>query len=187
MLKSIFDFSIIFILLPVLIPIFILLVLFSLILNGRPIFFLQERGGYKGKKIKIIKFRTIEEETGKINFYSNFLRFTKLDELPQLINIFKGELSLVGPRPLFYEYKKLYKKKHLKRFLIKPGITGWSQIKSTHTTSWSKKFDYDIWYINNRSFFLDLKIIIITIKNIIIFFFNKNKTKNYTQKFNGNN
>jgi sugar transferase EpsL len=187
MLKKIFDLTLTSLLAPVWLPIIGIVMIFSFIFNGRPIFFFQDRGGHKGKRIKIIKFRTLDSNNGKINTYSNFLRFTKIDELPQLINVLMGEVSLVGPRPLFYEYRKLYKKKHNKRFSVKPGITGWSQIKSNPKMSWSKKFEYDIWYVKNRSFFLDLKIIMLTLLNIVKYFFDKNKRSSNVKKFNGDN
>ena len=122
----------------------------------------------------------------KINNYSNFLRISKIDELPQLFNVLRGELSLVGPRPLHYEYKNLYKKKHMKRFDIIPGITGWSQIHSIPRMSWSKKFFFDTWYVKNKSFFLDLAILIITFKKIFFSVFKK-KIKYRDKKFNGSN
>lgn len=186
MLKRLFDLTFILIIFPIWFPLFVIIIATSLLFNGLPIFFLQDRGGYKNKKIKIIKFRTIDSNN-HINNYSNFLRFFKFDELPQLINVLKGEISLVGPRPLHYEYKKLYKKKHLKRFDVLPGITGWSQIKSNNDMTWLKKFDLDLWYVSNHNFFLDLKIIILTIKKIIWSLFIKNKKSHPITKFNGSN
>lgn len=158
----------------------------SMVFNGRPIFFIQYRGGYKNRKIKIIKFRTFDSNN-HINIYSNFLRYFKFDELPQLINILRGDISLVGPRPLHYEYKELYNKKYLKRFNVMPGITGWSQIKSNDNMSWLEKFDLDLWYVDNRNFFLDLKIILLTIKNLILSIFVKKKQSQPIKKFNGSN
>ena len=184
MLKRFFDLTFVLIFFPIWFPLIIIIIIISPLFNGMPIFFLQYRGGYKNKKIKIIKFRTLDTNN-YINAYSNFLRFFKFDELPQLINILKGDISLVGPRPLHYEYKKLYKKKHLKRFNVMPGITGWSQVKSNDNTSWAKKFDFDLWYVDNHSFFLDLKIIILTILNIILSIFTKNKKSHLIRKFNG--
>lgn len=186
MLKKKFDICFTIIFFPIWFPLLILIIITSFIFNGRPIFFLQDRGGFKNKKIKIIKFRTMDSK-GRINRYSNMLRFFKLDELPQLINVLKGDISLVGPRPLHYEYKKVYKKKYLKRFDVIPGITGWSQIKSNNITRWSEKFELDLWYVKNQSFFLDLKIIFITIIKIIKSFITKNKKSYPTTKFNGSN
>lgn len=186
MLKKIFDVSFVLFVLPIWLPLIILIIALSLIFNGKPIFFIQSRGGYKNKKIDLIKFRTFDLQK-KINAYSNILRFFKLDELPQFINVLKGDISLVGPRPLHYEYKKFYKKKHLKRFQVMPGITGWSQIKSDNDTSWLKKFDLDLWYVSNQSFYLDLKIILLTIKKILLSIFKKNKKSSPIKKFNGSN
>ena len=185
MLKKLFDLTIVFFLFPIWFPLIIIIIILSLIFNGKPIFFLQYRGGYKNKKIQIIKFRTIDSNH-YINSYSNFLRFFKFDELPQIINILKGDLSLVGPRPLHYEYKKLYKKKHLKRFHVMPGITGWSQIKSNDMT-WLKKFDLDLWYVDNHNFLLDLKILLLTIIKISLSLFMKDKKSHPIKKFNGSN
>lgn len=186
MMKRIFDITFVMFFFPLWFPLVVVLIISSLVFNGRPIFFLQHRGGYQNKKILLIKFKTINSNN-HINIYSNYLRFFKLDELPQFFNILKGDLSLVGPRPLVYEYKKLYKKKHLKRFKVMPGLTGWSQIKSTNTTTWSKKFDLDLWYVENHNFFLDVKIIFQTIKKIIISFFIKKKKSVIIKKFNGSN
>ncbi len=186
MLKKIFDLTFVLFFCPIWIPLILVIILTSFIFNGNPIFFIQFRGGYKNKKIEIIKFRTLDSND-QINIYSNFLRFFKLDELPQVINILKGDISLVGPRPLRYDYKKLYKKKHLKRFKVMPGITGWSQINSNDKMSWSKRFEFDLWYVKNQNFFLDLKIILLTIKKIVLSIFVKNKISHPIKKFNGSN
>ena len=102
-------------------------------------------------------------DDARITKVGRFLRQYKLDELPQLLNVLLGDMSIVGPRPLHYEYKKLYKKKHLKKFNVMPGITGWSQIKSNNNMTWLKKFDLDLWYVDNHNFLLDLQILILTI------------------------
>lgn len=187
MLKKSFDLMLVILTMPIWLSIIFIFSIFSLIFNGKPIFFIQNRGGYKNKKIKVIKFRTISVKNNEINKYSNFLRFSKIDEIPQLINILKGDISFVGPRPLIYEYKKLYKKKHLKKFEVMPGITGWSQVKSKPSMSWSRKFELDIWYVKNNNFLLDLKILILTIKKIIFSIFNKNERINDFKRFNGSN
>ena len=186
MLRRFFDLTFVIVFFPIWVTLIVIIIIFSFVLNGRPIFFLQNRGGFKNKKIQIIKFRTIDTNN-QINVYSNFLRFYKFDELPQLINILKGDISLVGPRPLHYEYKKLFRKKHLKRFTVKPGLTGWSQIKSNHNTKWLKKFDLDVWYIENRNFLLDLKIILITIQNLFKSIFIKKNKSHLHKRFNGSN
>lgn len=186
MLKKIFDYVIVLFFFPIWFPLIIIIIISSLIFNGLPIFFFQYRGGYKNKRIKLIKFRTIDEKN-YINNYSNFLRFFKLDELPQIVNILKGDISLVGPRPLIYEYKKLYKKKHLRRFDVMPGLTGWSQIKSHDNVKWLKKFDLDLWYVNNQSVLLDLKILFLTLIKLIKSLLKKNKKSHPIKKFNGRN
>ena len=186
MLKKVFDLVFVFIFSPIWLPLMVIIMITSFVFNGMPIFFTQYRGGYKNKRIKVIKFRTFDSNN-HINIYSNFLRFFKLDEVPQVINILRGDMSIVGPRPLHYEYKKLYKKKHLKKFNVMPGITGWSQIKSNDNMSWSKKFDLDLWYVDNHNFLLDLKIIIITIKNLFFSILIKNKISQPIKKFNGSN
>jgi len=186
MLKKFFDLAFVLFFFPIWFPLIIVIMIASMVFNGRPIFFMQYRGGYKNKKIKIIKFRTFDSNN-HINIYSNFLRYFKFDELPQLINILKGDISLVGPRPLHYEYRELYNKKYLKRFNVMPGITGWSQIKSSDNMSWLKKFDLDLWYVDNCNFFLDLKIILLTIKDLILSIFIKNKKSSPIKKFDGSN
>lgn len=186
MLKKIFDISFVLIFFPIWVQFFLIIIFTSLIFNGLPIFFVQYRGGFKNKKIKIIKFRTMDSNQN-INAYSNFLRSSKLDEIPQLLNVLKGDLSLVGPRPLHYEYKKLYKKEHLKRFEVMPGITGWSQIKSNENMKWSEKFTFDLWYVENQSLLLDIKIIFITLFKMSLTIFRKNKKVLIAEKFNGSN
>ena len=133
-------------------------------------FFLFKKSGLKGKEISVIKFRTMKyfNQTEKsISKYGLFLRKVKIDELPQLLDLLKGDLTLIGPRPLYLEYNKLYSKKHKKRLLLKPGITGWAQINEFENISWKKKFDLDIWYYDNNNIFIDILILIKTfLKNI---------------------
>ena len=186
MLKRFFDLTFVIVFFPIWFLLIIIIMIASMVFNGRPIFFIQYRGGYKNRKIKIIKFRTFDSNN-HINIYSNFLRYFKFDELPQLINILRGDISLVGPRPLHYEYKELYNKKYLKRFNVMPGITGWSQINSNKNMSWSKKFDLDLWYVDNQNFFLDLKILFYTIFNIWLALTSKNKISDPDVRFNGKN
>lgn len=187
MLKKTFDYLIVVLSIPLWLPLLIVISILSFFFNGNPIFFIQNRGGLKGKKIKIIKFRTLGLKNKRINSYSNFLRQSKLDELPQILNLLKNEIAIVGPRPLLYEYNKFFKSKHLKRFDVMPGITGWSQINSKPKMRWSKKFQYDVWYVNNQNFFLDIKIIFFTIKKVLISLKNTNKKDIIDKKFNGRN
>tara|TARA_Y100001958_G_C21153649_1_gene489189 strand:- start:119 stop:730 length:612 start_codon:yes stop_codon:yes gene_type:complete len=145
---------------------------------GNPIFFKQTRGGINGKPFRIIKFRTMRNDGDLTVSQTNdnnrttrlgaILRKFSLDELPTLINIIKGEMSFVGPRPLLYEYKKYYNDDQNKRFLVKPGITGWAQVNGRNELSWEEKFNLDNWYIKNQSLLLDFKIILLTAKNIFL-------------------
>ncbi len=176
--KTLFDYIFSIILLFLLSPIIFfcsLLIFFDL---GTPIFFKQKRGGLNGKPFVIIKFRTMnnhgdlnpskindEKRTTKLG---KILRKFSLDELPTLINIIKGEMSFVGPRPLLYEYKKHYNDNQNKRFLVKPGITGWAQVNGRNELSWEEKFNLDNWYIKNQTLLLDFKIILMTVKKIFL-------------------
>jgi len=179
-LKILFDyfFSIILIFLMVLPFFFLMFAIY--IFDGLPIFFLQERAGLKGKSIKIIKFKTLVElKNGKkkVTQLGKFLRLTRLDEIPQLFNVLAGDLSFVGPRPLYKKYISLYNNDQKRRLEMKPGITGWAQINGDNNISWKKKFELDIWYINNFNFLLDLKIIFFTVVFFLkgLIFYKKNK------------
>ena len=145
--------------------------------NGKPLFF-QERPG-KGEKIfKIIKFKTMNNRKGKdgellsdsdrLIILGKIIRKTSLDEIPQLLNVIKGDMSLVGPRPLLVEYLPLYNKEQAIRHNVRPGITGWAQVNGRNLISWEEKFKLDIWYVENQSFLLDLKILILTIKKVFM-------------------
>jgi lipopolysaccharide/colanic/teichoic acid biosynthesis glycosyltransferase len=148
------------------------LALILLFVSGRPIFFRQERPGKGGNIFKLLKFRTMRvatesmpESAGdsiRLTRFGLFLRSTSLDELPGLWNVFKGEMSLVGPRPLLVEYLPLYSAKHARRHEVRPGITGWAQVKGRNAISWQEKFDFDIWYVDHHSFWLDFKILSLT-------------------------
>ena len=154
-------------------PLFISICLILFFINKGKIFFVQKRPGYKEKPIYIIKFKTMndkkdrngellpnEKRTTKVGI---ILRKLSLDEIPQLINVLKGDLSLVGPRPLLYKYLPLYSEVQRKRHNVMPGITGWAQINGRNLISWTKKFEYDIYYVNNISFWFDMKILCLTI------------------------
>ena len=171
-----------------LIAAFFLLLFFSLLLLslvilirlrlGSPLIFCQVRPGLNAKPFKIYKFRTMTESADKegnllpdaqrLTKFGRFLRSTSLDELPALWNVIKGEMSFVGPRPLLMEYLPLYNKKQSRRHDVKPGITGWAQVNGRNTISWQEKFDLDVWYVENQSFWLDLKILLMTVKKVII-------------------
>ena len=176
-MKRIFDlFSSIFLLI-LLSPLLILVSLIIFITLGRPIFFIQERPGMNGKVFKLIKFRTMLSTRNKagelLNDYQritslgSILRSTSIDELPELVNILKGEMSFVGPRPLLTEYMKLYSEEQNRRHDVRPGITGWAQINGRNSIGWDEKFKLDIWYVDNRSFPLDIKILFLTFKKVI--------------------
>ncbi len=143
---------------------------------GRPIIFKQSRPGLNGRLFDMYKFRSMKnelDEEGKLRRDADrltklgrFLRNTSLDELPELWNVLIGDMSIVGPRPLLSEYLPLYSKEQARRHDVRPGITGWAQIHGRNSIAWAKKFDYDVWYVNNQSFLLDLKIILLTVKKV---------------------
>ena len=156
-------------------------------------FFVQERAGYMGKKIRIIKFKTLikKNEQKKISKLGKYLRITRIDEIPQILNVIKGDISFVGPRPLYLKYIPLYDKNQKRRLNMKPGITGWAQINGDNNISWNKKFQLDIWYIDNFNIFIDIKIIFHTVFFFMrsIFFYNKIKKNKLVidEEFNGKN
>ena len=145
---------------------------------GSPIFFRQKRPGKNGQVFEIFKFRTMLDasdskgeilpDNERMTPFGTFLRSSSLDELPGLWNVLKGEMSLVGPRPLLVEYLPLYSKDQARRHELKPGITGWAQINGRNAISWEDKFKLDVWYVDNRSFWLDIKIILLTVKKVFV-------------------
>lgn len=177
MTKSAFDKVLALILIILFLPIYTVVSLLILLKMGRPILFKQKRPGYKENIFKVYKFRTMTNEKDKdgnllpddkrIIGIGKFIRSTSLDELPQLLNVLKGEMSFVGPRPLLAEYLPLYSDIQKKRHNTKPGITGWAQVNGRNAISWEKKFEYDIWYVENRSFWLDMKILWLTFLKVI--------------------
>ncbi len=157
-----------------LLPVFFILSALIFIFLGRPIFFTQKRPGLRNKTFKIIKFRTMKipsdseiEDSQRITNLGKFLRSYSLDEIPEFFNVLKGNMSLVGPRPLLEEYLELYSKEQLKRHDVLPGITGWAQINGRNNISWEEKLELDIWYVENKSTFLDLKIIFLTFWKVL--------------------
>ncbi|WP_299230631.1 sugar transferase [uncultured Halomonas sp.] len=144
---------------------------------GYPVFFRQVRPGLNGKPFEMIKFRTMLDALDKngnplpdeerITRFGNILRTTSLDELPQLWNVLKGDMSLVGPRPLFMKYLPLYSAEQYRRHEVRPGVTGWAQVNGRNALSWGKKFEMDVWYVDNHSLGLDLKILWLTIKKVV--------------------
>lgn len=177
--KRIIDFLISLVLLIVLSPICIIVSIVLLFANkGDGVFFIQERPGKDEKFFKLIKFKTMSEQKDKngellpakdrLTPIGNFIRKTSIDEVPQLINVLAGDISLIGPRPLLIEYLNLYTENQRKRHNIKPGISGWAQVNGRNTVSWKQKLDYDIWYVDNLSFLLDCKIFFLSILKIFI-------------------
>jgi len=175
--KKIFDLFLIFLSLPLTFPIYLLLVLIVFTQFRFPILFKQSRPGLNGKVFNIYKFRTMTLKCDKdrillpdelrLTKFGKFLRSTSLDELPSLWNVLKGEMSLVGPRPLLVEYLPLYSSKQARRHEIKPGITGWAQVNGRNAISWDEKFDLDVWYVDNQDIWLDVKILYLTVKKVI--------------------
>ena len=194
-IKRIFDFFTSFFLLFLFILPMLIIAIIVLIYYKGPIFFIQERSGLNGKLIKVFKFKTLIQKSNKSEKVASnlgkFLRLTRLDELPQVLNVLMGDLSFVGPRPLYQKYNKLYNNEQRQRLKMKPGITGWAQINGDNNISWEKKFKLDIWYIQNFNFLLDLKIIILTIKFFInsMIDYKKNKKNKIIidEEFNGKN
>ena len=145
---------------------------------GAPVFFRQTRPGLNGKPFEMIKFRTMLDATDKhgnplpdeqrMTPFGSFLRATSLDELPELWNVLKGDMSLVGPRPLLMEYLPLYSKEQFRRHEVRPGVTGWAQVNGRNAISWEDKFKLDVWYVDNQSFWLDLKILFLTVKKVLV-------------------
>ncbi len=158
----------------------ILLILSGLVRRhlGSPIFFRQSRPGLNGRIFEMIKFRTMRDaldhdgnplpDSARMTSFGSFLRTTSLDELPELWNVLKGDMSLVGPRPLLMEYLPLYSPEQYRRHEVRPGVTGWAQINGRNAISWEKKFALDVWYVDNRSLWLDIKILFLTIKKVVV-------------------
>jgi lipopolysaccharide/colanic/teichoic acid biosynthesis glycosyltransferase len=195
--KSFFDFMAAFIGLIVLSPLIIVITILLFILNNGKPFYFQNRPGYKEKIFKIIKFKTMNDkknEAGELlpdfertTLVGKFIRKTSIDEIPQLINVFLGHMSLVGPRPLLPEYLPLYNENQKRRHDVKPGITGWAQINGRNSILWTKKFEHDVWYVDNATILLDMKILLLTVKKVLIPQ-GINATEKYTmEEFNGEN
>lgn len=174
--KRLIDFILSLIGFMVLLPIFLLLTILLIIANKGTPFFFQKRPGKNEKIFSVIKFKTMndkKDKTGKllpdaarITLVGKFIRSSSLDEIPQLLNVIMGDMSLIGPRPLLVSYLEVYNYKHKKRHDIRPGITGWAQVNGRNAIEWQQKFDLDIYYLENMSFLLDLKIIFITLKRV---------------------
>ena len=176
--KRILDLLLVLLILTILSPFLIIIAILIRGKMGSPILFTQDRLGYKGKVFKIFKFRSMtntQDENGdlmsddyRLTAFGKFLRNWSIDELPQLWNIIIGDMSLIGPRPLVAEYKQKYSSKQMRRHEVRPGISGWSQVTGRNTVSWNKKFIRDVWYVDNCSLRLDLKILLYTIPLVLM-------------------
>ena len=195
MLKSLFDKTLALFLIILFSPIYIIVSLLIFFKMGSPILFRQKRPGYKEKIFGIYKFRTMTNEKDEFGNLlpddkrlvgiGKFIRSTSLDELPQLFNVLKGEMSFVGPRPLLIEYLPLYNQKQKRRHDVKPGITGWAQVNGRNAISWEQKFDYDVWYVDNQSFWLDIKILWLTFLKVVKRSDISSSTSSTMEKFTG--
>lgn len=157
---------------------FVAILLFIAHRSFKGIFFVQSRVGYKGRIFKILKFKTMSDQRDedgvllpdaeRLTLMGKIVRSLSIDELPQLINVLKGDMAFVGPRPLLPKYLPLYSKEQLRRHEVRPGITGWAQINGRNNISWTRKFEYDVWYVDHVSFWLDLKILFLTVKKVFV-------------------
>jgi lipopolysaccharide/colanic/teichoic acid biosynthesis glycosyltransferase len=176
-LKRFLDLIVSLIAFSLLFPLFIIVTALLYIANqGKP-FFVQPRPGKSGRIFKLVKFKTMNDkkdaagnllpDAERLTAVGSFIRKTSLDEIPQLINVFKGEMSLIGPRPLLVEYLPLYNSTQKRRHEVRPGITGWAQVNGRNAIGWKEKFELDVWYVDNMSFLLDCKIIIFTLMKVV--------------------
>ncbi len=176
-MKHAFDLTVSLLVLILLAPIILLIALLVRIKLGTPVLFRQQRPGLDAKPFKMLKFRTMTDarapdgtllsDVERLPTFGRFLRSSSLDELPGLINVLKGEMSLVGPRPLLMQYVPLYDAFQARRHEVRPGITGWAQVNGRNAISWDEKFAYDVWYVDHRSFVLDLRILMLTALKVI--------------------
>ncbi len=176
-LKRLFDFILAFFAFIILLPVFIFITIFLWFANNGSPFFFQLRPGLDERIFKIIKFKTMNDkrddkgkllpDEARLTAIGSFVRKTSLDEIPQLLNVIKGDMSLIGPRPLLVEYLPLYNTHQKQRHLVRPGITGWAQVNGRNAITWETKFDYDVYYVTNLSFLLDVKIIFTTVLKVI--------------------
>lgn len=178
MIKRSLDILISLCALLLLFPFLTFIVTALLISLGKPLFFTQDRPGLNGRIFKMIKFRTMTDrrdsegkllpDSERMTRVGAFLRSTSLDELPELVNVLRGDMSVVGPRPLLEEYLELYTSEQARRHEVRPGITGWAQINGRNAISWEEKFKLDVWYVDNQSLWLDLKILLLTLKKVLV-------------------
>lgn len=196
--KRLIDFIIVFCVLVVIWPILLIITLWLHFANkGAGAFFAQERPGKGGKVFKVIKFKTMTDErdadgnllpdADRLTNVGRFVRSTSIDELPQLINVLKGDMALIGPRPLLVQYLPLYSKEQARRHDVRPGITGWAQVNGRNAISWTKKFELDVWYVDHCSFSLDMQIAFATIRKVFIREGISREGEATTVPFNGHN
>lgn len=177
-MKRVFDVTLILLSLPLLLPLLVVVAVLVRVKLGAPVLFKQVRPGLAGQPFTMMKFRSMTDERDeqgeplpdsvRLTKFGRFLRSTSLDELPGLWSVLKGEMSLVGPRPLLMEYLPLYSAEQARRHETRPGITGWAQVNGRNAISWEQKFEYDVWYVDNQSLWLDIKIIYLTLKKVIV-------------------
>jgi lipopolysaccharide/colanic/teichoic acid biosynthesis glycosyltransferase len=195
--KRFFDFSISLIALVILSPLILVIAIVIWISTGSAPFFFQDRPGYKEQRFKITKFKSMNDKkdaNGKLlpdnvrlTKVGKFIRITSLDELPQLFNVLKGDMSIIGPRPLLFKYLPLYSEEQKRRHDVKPGITGWAQVNGRNSISWKEKFEKDVFYVDHHSFYMDIKIILLTIKKVLIREGVNQSEQRPMQPFNGSN
>ena len=196
--KRFFDFCISLVALICISPILLVITIWLHFANkGAGAFFLQERPGLNGKIFKVIKFKTMTDERDaegnllpdevRLTKVGKFVRSTSIDELPQLINVLKGDMALIGPRPLLVQYLPLYSKEQARRHEVRPGISGWAQCHGRNAISWTEKFKLDVWYVDHCTIWTDIKVIIITIKNVLMRKDINSATAATMEAFNGKN
>ena len=196
--KRLIDFCLVFTVLVFIWPVLLLVMVWLYLANkGAGALFTQERPGKDGKIFKVIKFKTMTDErdvdgnllpdTERLTKVGRFVRSTSIDELPQLINVLKGDMALIGPRPLLVQYLPLYSHDQVRRHDIRPGITGWAQVNGRNAISWTKKFELDVWYVDHCSFLLDVKILFITLKKVFVREGISSETSVTMEVFTGNN
>lgn len=196
--KRVIDFLVSLLALIVLSPVLLFVTVFLYFANkGAGVFFTQERPGLNGRIFKVIKFKTMTDERDekgrllsddvRLTPVGRFVRSASIDELPQLINVLKGDMSLIGPRPLLVQYLPLYNKEQARRHEVRPGITGWAQVNGRNAISWEKKFELDVWYVDHCSFWVDCQIIWMTAKNVISRKDINSETSATMEPFTGNN
>lgn len=193
--KVLFDTIVAALAFAILFPFFILVILLLLLFNDGHVFFLQPRPGLNGQIFKVIKFKTMNDrrdssgqllpDADRLTALGKFIRKTSLDEIPQLLNVIKGDMSLVGPRPLLVEYLPLYNETQKRRHEVKPGITGWAQVNGRNAISWQQKFQYDIYYVDNVSLMMDITILFLTVKKVFVSEGINSATSATMEKFKG--